>query len=415
MNVVTFGCRLNAYESDVIEGFLKKYDLSDLIVVNTCSVTSEAERQAMQKIRQLKRKFPKMRIMVTGCSVHMDPLKFPRDVVDFVVGNDDKLRDDTYKKIAEETYPRVVVSELLLTRELPENFVYPVVKKVRTYLPIQTGCNYECTFCSVRKTRGKAKSFKIENIIKQAKLFAKSYRELVLTGINISMFGFDMDLKLSLADLVKILIEEVPEMEFISLSSLDPFVVGRDLIDLYGTEDKLLPHVHLSIQSGDNDVLKLMKRRHSREKVIDVCKRLKSINQNVRIGADIITGFPSETDEAFMNSLRLVDDADLDFLHIFPFSRRPGTEAYDMDNQVDKKISKQRAKLLREKIDDKFHKYLLDMVGKEMEFFVENKMHGRTMNYVDVKPFLKPFSEENGILKGVVKSVDEGMLVADYV
>ena len=204
-------------------------------------------------------------------------------------------------------------------------------------------------------------------------------------------------------------------MEFISLSSLDPFVVGRDLIDLYDTEDKLLPHVHLSIQSGDNDVLKLMKRRHSREKVIDVCKRLKSINQNVRIGADIITGFPSETDEAFMNSLRLVDDADLDFLHIFPFSRRPGTEAYDMDNQVDKKISKQRAKLLREKIDDKFHKYLLDMVGKEMEFFVENKMHGRTMNYVDVKPFLKPFSEENGILKGVVKSVDEGMLVADYV
>ena len=415
MNVVTFGCRLNAYESDVIEGFLKKYDLSDLIVVNTCSVTSEAERQAMQKIRQLKRKFPKMRIMVTGWSVHMDPLKFPRDDVDFVVGNDDKLREDTYKKIAEGTYPRVVVSELLLTRELPENFVYPVVKKVRTYLPIQTGCNYECTFCSVRKTRGKAKSFKIENIIKQAKLFAKSYRELVLTGINISMFGFDIKPKLSLADLVRILIEEVPEMEFISLSSLDPFVVDRDLISLYGTEGKLLPHVHLSIQSGDNDVLKLMKRRHSREKVIDVCKKLKVVNQNVRRGADIITGFPSETDEAFMNSLRLVDDADLDFLHIFPFSRRPGTEAYDMDNQVDKKISKQRAKLLREKIDDKFHKYLLEMVGKEVEFFVENKMHGRTMNYVDVKPFLKPFSEENGILKGVIKSVDEGMLVADYV
>jgi len=415
MNVVTFGCRLNAYESDVITDFLKKYDLHDLIVVNTCSVTAEAERQALQKIRQLKRKFPDMRIMVTGCSVHMDTEKFPVDIVDYVVGNDDKLREETYKTIKEGRYPRVAVSELTIERDLPQNLIAPSEKKIRGYLPIQTGCNYECTFCSVRKTRGKAKSLPVKHIVAQAKLFAKVYHEIVLTGINISMFGFDLSPRMSLADLIKVLIKEVPEMRFISLSSLDPFTVDRDLISLYGTEKKLLPHVHLSIQSGDNDVLRLMKRRHSREKVIDVCKKLKVQNPEVRIGADIITGFPSETDARFANTLSLVDEADLDFLHIFPFSRRPGTEAHDMPDQVDKRVSKSRAKRLRQKIDDKFQEYLVKMVGKEVEFFVENETHGRTKNYVDVAPEGGKFQDINVLVKGLVVSVDSNKLVVKNV
>lgn len=415
MNVVTFGCRLNAYESDVINDFLKKYNLHDLIVVNTCSVTSEAERQALQKIRQLKRKFPTMRIMVTGCSVHMDTEKFPSDIVDYIVGNDDKLREETYAAIKNGTYPRISVAELDVKRDLPKNLISPKEKKVRGYLPIQTGCNYECTFCSVRKTRGKAKSLSLEHIINQAKLFAEVYQEIVLTGINISMFGFDLSPRMSLADLIKVLIKEVPEMRFISLSSLDPFTVDRDLIELYGTEAKLLPHVHLSIQAGDNDVLRLMKRRHSREKVIDVCKKLKAQNPEIRIGADIITGFPSETDERFANTLELVNEADLDFLHIFPFSRRPGTEAHDMPNQVEKRVSKARAKLLRKKIDDKFQKYLQRMVGTEVDFFVETENHGRTKNYIDVVPSSGKFEKINELISGKVQKIEDNKLVVEYV
>lgn len=417
MNVVTFGCRLNSYESDVISEFLDKYNLNNVFVINTCAVTAEAERQALQRIRKIRREHNGAIIVVSGCAAEVSREKFLKENIDYLIGNHQKLLESTYKDIAEKKLPKISFTELSKTRQLPMNLVYSCNSKVRTFVPIQTGCNYECAFCTVREARGPAISFPIDHIIEQVKIFSKYYQEIVLTGVNISAFGIDNNTGIFLPELIKIIFKEVHELRFLSLSSLDPFTVRMDLIELFANCDRLLPHVHLSIQSGDNDILRHMKRRHTREYVVHICKKLKEINPNITIGADIITGFPHETDECFSNTFNLVSDADLDFLHVFPFSRRPRTEAYSMPNQVDKFIARMRAKKIRDYGDEKLNKKLQSCIGKKINFFAETNELGRTFNYIEVMHDLKQYKDKKDsfdtVYRGIVKYVDNYKLVVE--
>ena len=417
MNVVTFGCRLNSYESDVISEFLDKYNLNNVFVINTCAVTAEAERQALQRIRKIRREHNGAIIVVSGCAAEVSREKFLKENIDYLIGNHQKLLESTYKDIAEKKLPKISFTELSKTRQLPMNLVYSCNSKVRTFVPIQTGCNYECTFCTVREARGPAISFPIDHIIEQVKIFSKYYQEIVLTGVNISAFGIDNNTGIFLPELIRIIFKEVPELRFLSLSSLDPFTVRMDLIELFANCDRLLPHVHLSIQSGDNDILRYMKRRHTREYVVHICKKLKEINPNITIGADIITGFPHETDECFSNTFNLVSDADLDFLHVFPFSRRPRTEAYSMPNQVDKFIARMRAKKIRDCGDEKLNKKLQSCIGKKINFFAETNELGRTFNYIEVMHDMKQYKDKKDsfdtVYRGIVKYVDNYKLVVE--
>lgn len=418
MNVITFGCRLNSYESDVISGFLDKYKLHNVFVVNTCAVTTEAERQALQKIRKIRRENKDAVIIVSGCAAEVSKEKFLKEDIDYLIGNHQKLLERTYKDIAEHNFPKVSFSELLKTRSLPMNLVYSCNSKIRTFVPIQTGCNYECTFCTVKEARGPAISFTVNHIIDQIKIFAKYYQEIVLTGVNISAFGIDNKEGIFLPDLIKIILEKVPELKFLSLSSLDPFTVRDDLIKLFSNSDRLLPHVHLSIQSGDDTILRYMKRRHTRDYVIHICKKLKAINPDIMIGADIIAGFPYETEQCFDNTLRLISDADLDFLHVFPFSKRPRTEAYSMPNQVDRFTAKLRAKKIRDLGDERLNQKLQTYVGKKIGFFAETDETGRSFNYIEIIHDLKKWKQNeennfNSIYHGIVKGIDRCKLVVE--
>lgn len=411
MKVITFGCRLNSYESEVIEGFLKKYDLKDITVINTCGVTKEAERQALQKIRQIKREFVNERILVSGCAAELNHKSFIDLNVDYIVGNDAKLKEETYEKLSKGELPRIVTSNLSKNRDLPLNLVETFNNKAREFAPIQTGCNYACSFCAVREARGPSISFKEEHILKQIKIFAKNYSEVVLTGVNISAYGFDLRPSSSLNKLIISILKNVPELKFLSLSSLDPFTVDDELIDLFKNEERLLPHCHLSIQSGDDKILRAMKRRHSRAKVIDIAKKLHDSNRNITIGADLITGFPGETEDDFQNTFNLIHDAGLDFLHIFPFSRRPGTLAYSMPNQVPKVIAKERALKLRDEINKKFFEYLKTYIGKTIKFFRENEQNGRSFNFIEVISDENLSSFNSNILEGTVMGIRDLKLV----
>lgn len=347
--VVTFGCRLNTLESEVIRAHARAAGVDDLVVVQTCAVTAEAERQARQTIRRLRRERPTARIVVTGCSAQIDPKPYAAmPEVSAIVGNAEKLRPATWQAFAENEAPaRVTVGDVAALRETAHHLIDGLDGRTRAFVQVQQGCDHRCTFCVIPFGRGNSRSVPAGEVVEQARrLVERGYQELVLTGVDLTSYGRDLPGQPTLGGLAKRILRLVPDLARLRLSSLDPAEIDRDLLDLLAGEPRLMPHLHLSVQAGDDLILKRMKRRHSRGDVLELTRRVRALRPEVAFGADLIAGFPTESEAMFLNTLALVADAGLAFLHVFPYSPRPGTPAARMP-EVAKAVRKERATRLR--------------------------------------------------------------------
>jgi len=367
--VVTFGCRLNTFESEVIRQNAEAAGLNDAIVINTCAVTAEAERQARQTIRRARRKHPNARIIVTGCSVQTDPDTYAAmPEVDQILGNAEKLDPAAWKNSVARQ-----VADIVHVMGASSPLIEGLDGRARAILQVQNGCDHRCTFCIIPLARGPSRSVPGQTVIAQArKLAANGYREFVLTGVDITAYGVDLASRPGLGDLVATLLDQVPEIERLRLSSLDVSEVDPVLFDLIATEPRIMPHLHLSLQAGDDLVLKRMKRRHTRHQTIRFCADLRAARPEVTFGADLIAGFPTETDNQFANTLALVDDCGLTFLHVFPYSVRRDTPAGRMP-QVPDDVKKDRAARLRAKGDGALAVHLMARAGSKDRVLVERK------------------------------------------
>ncbi len=410
--VVTFGCRLNIYESEVMKEHAIKAGLNDAIIVNTCAVTSEAERQARQAIRRARRENPDARIIVTGCGAQVNPKSYAdMPEVNQVIGNDLKLKAETWSQPATE---RVIVNDIMLVKETARHMISGFESHARAFVQVQNGCDHRCTFCIIPYGRGNSRSVPMGEIVEQVKkLVAGGYHEVVLTGVDITSYGPDLPGQPRLGQMIRRLLALVPDLKRLRLSSLDPVEIDDDLWKIIGDEPRFMPHLHISMQAGDDMILKRMKRRHLRHHLMEICDKARSLRPDIIFGADIIAGFPTETDEMFDNTFRAVTECDLTFLHVFPYSPRPGTPAARMP-QVDGGIRKARAKLLREVGVKQVQKHLETLIGKTLPVLVEKGNKGRTEYFSevalssDVKPgtllTVKMNSAENGLLRGAVSS-----------
>ncbi len=346
--VLTFGCRLNAVESAVIGAHLDAADRRDVIVVNTCAVTAEAERQARQAIRRARRDHPEARIVVTGCAAQIDPHAWAAmPEVDRVIGNVEKLEAKTWSERASDT-PRVAVSDIMAARDSAHHLVTEFGGRARAFVQVQAGCDHRCTFCVIPFGRGPSRSVPVGEVVRQVRTLVEAgYREVVLTGVDITAYGADLPGAPSLGQLVRRLLALVPELPRLRLSSLDPVEIDKELWRLIAEEPRLMPHLHLSVQAGDDLILKRMKRRHLRRDVILLAERARQLRPDIVFGADLIAGFPTESDQAAANTRALIEEAGLTFLHVFPFSPRPDTPAARMP-QLAPSVIRERAAALRE-------------------------------------------------------------------
>jgi len=381
--IVTFGCRLNTYESEVMRKFVEDSS-DDVIVFNTCAVTAEAERQARQAIRKARRENPSIKIIVTGCSAQVSPdtyAKMPE--VDRVLGNDDKLKADNFRFAAFDT-EKAIVNDIMSVKETAGHLISNFQGKSRAFIQVQNGCDHRCTFCIIPYGRGNSRSVPVGDIVNQTRVLVESgYQEIVLTGVDITAYGADLPGKPKLGEMVKRLLALVPDIKRLRISSIDSVEVDDDLLQLVENEPRLMPHFHLSLQAGDNLILKRMKRRHLREDAIHICKEFKRRRPDIVFGADLIAGFPTETEEMFQNTLRIVDECDLTYLHVFPYSQRPGTPAARMP-QVASEVIKDRAKRLREVGQQKELAFLKSNIGKMANVLVESDSLGRTEHFCPV-------------------------------
>ncbi len=386
--VVTFGCRLNTYESQVMKDLATQAGLDNAIIINTCAVTSEAERQARQTIRKLRRENPDAEIIVTGCGVQINPEKYAdMPEVSRVIGNDEKMQAASYAKDID--HERVLVNDIMSVKETAAHLISGFDGKARAFVQIQNGCDHRCTFCTIPYGRGNSRSVPVGEIVNQIKiLIDNGYPEIALTGVDITAYGADLPGKPTLGQMVRRLLNLVPDLKRLRLSSLDPVEMDEDLWDLIATEPRLLPHLHMSLQAGDDMILKRMKRRHLRNDAIGFCKKARELRPDCVFGVDLIAGFPTETEEMFENTLNIVEDCDLTFLHVFPYSPRPGTPAARMP-QVASTTIKERAALLREKGQQAIEKHFAAMVGKTVNFLVENNdndtLTGKTDHFAPIQ------------------------------
>ncbi|SOD95917.1 tRNA (N(6)-L-threonylcarbamoyladenosine(37)-C(2))-methylthiotransferase MtaB [Caenispirillum bisanense] len=390
--VVTFGCRMNTYESEVMRDHARAAGLGDAIIVNTCAVTKEAERQARQAVRKLRRDNPGARIIVTGCAVQVNAdLWAGMPEVDRVLGNAEKLKAEFY---APGLNQQILVDDIMTVRETAEHLLAGFEGHTRAFVQVQQGCDHRCTFCIIPYARGPNRSVAMGRITEQVRaLVDNGYREVVLTGVDITAYGQDLPGTPPLGQMVRRLLANVPDLPRLRLTSLDPVEVDDDLLDLIGREPRLMPHFHLSAQAGDDLILKRMKRRHLRHHVIELADRIRSLRPDAVLGADIIAGFPTETDEHFENSLRLVDEAGLTHLHVFPYSSRPGTPAARMP-ALPGDVVKERAARLRAKGKAVMDAYLASRVGSEARVLVEDPGRGHCEHYVPVQvPATAPVGE----------------------
>ncbi len=365
--VVTFGCRLNTFESEVIRNNARGAGVTDAIIFNTCAVTAEAERQARQAIRRARRQRPGAKIIVTGCSAQTDPDTYgAMPEVDQVLGNAEKMDPAAWRNPAERQ-----VQDIALAFEVGGPLIEGLGGRTRAFLQVQNGCDHQCTFCIIPLARGSNRSVPVAEIAAQAaKLAANGFREFVLTGVDITAYGADLAGQPRLGEMVRNLLEAVPQIERLRLSSLDVSEVGSDLMDLIAVEPRVMPHLHLSLQAGDDMVLKRMKRRHTRAQAINFCADVRLARPEVTFGADLIVGFPTETDAHFENTMALVDDCGLTFLHVFPYSPRRGTPAARMP-QVSRDVGKQRVARLRAKGDAALAAHLRARIGSPDRVLVE--------------------------------------------
>ena len=397
VDVITFGCRLNAYESEVIRRSAAAGP-ADTVVVNTCAVTAEAVRQAKQSIRRLKRERPEARIVVTGCAAQTQPALFAAmPEVDRVVGNEEKLDARLWR-----TSDKVAVSDIMAANAMRPHAIDSIEGRARAFVQVQNGCDHRCTFCIIPFGRGNSRSLPAADVLAQVRrLVDNGYREVVLTGVDITSYR-DGDARLGA--LVKRILRKVPELARLRLSSIDSVEADADLFDALANEPRLMPHLHLSLQAGDDLILKRMKRRHSRADAISFCLQVRRLRPDVAFGADIIAGFPTETEVMFSRSLDLVEECGLMQLHVFPFSPRPGTPAARMP-QVAREVVKDRARRLREKGEAALRAHLDAQIGARRRVLAESRARGRTEQFI---PALLNSPVEPGALLDITIAAHDG-------
>jgi threonylcarbamoyladenosine tRNA methylthiotransferase MtaB len=384
--VITLGCRLNAYESQVMREHAAAAGLDDAIIVNTCAVTAEAVRQATQVVRRLRRENPSARLVVTGCAAQIEPERFAAlPEVDHVIGNAEKLQAATFRALSGGGSARVQVDDIMSVRETASHMLDGFGTRARAYVQVQNGCDHRCTFCIIPYGRGPSRSVPAGEVVAQVRRLVESgYREIVLTGVDLTSYGGDLPGGMRLGRLVRKILRHVPELARLRLSSIDQVEADEDLLAALAEEPRLMPHLHLSLQAGDDLVLKRMKRRHSRAQAIAFCERARRLRPDVVFGADLIAGFPTETEAMFQNTIGLVDACGLTYLHVFPFSPRRGTPAARMP-QVPVREIKVRARRLREKGEGALARFLAAQQGRETEILIESDHIGRTPQYAELR------------------------------
>ncbi|MEM7470719.1 MAG: tRNA (N(6)-L-threonylcarbamoyladenosine(37)-C(2))-methylthiotransferase MtaB [Pseudomonadota bacterium] len=410
----TLGCRLNSYETQAMKELSAQAGMGDAVVVNTCAVTAEAVRKARQEIRKLKRDNPGARMIVTGCAAQIEPETFAAmDEVDVVMGNTEKMNPETWQGLAGDFIgetEKVIVDDIMSVTETAQHLIDGFGTRSRAYVQVQNGCDHRCTFCIIPYGRGNSRSVPAGVIVDQIKrLVQTGFNEVVLTGVDLTSWGADLPSEPKLGDLVARILKLVPDLPRLRISSIDSIEVDEALMQAIATEPRLMPHMHLSLQAGDNMILKRMKRRHLRDDAIKFCEDAKKLRPDMTFGADIIAGFPTETDAMFENSLRMVEDCDLTWLHVFPYSPRPGTPAAKMP-QVNGKAIKARAARLREAGQTQVAKHLANQVGKPHQILMENPRMGRTAQFAEVT--FDSDQREGQIVHTKIKSVAKNQLVA---
>jgi threonylcarbamoyladenosine tRNA methylthiotransferase MtaB len=425
LDVVTFGCRLNAYESEVIRREAQAAGVTDTVVVNTCAVTAEAVRQSRQTVRRIKRERPDARIVVTGCAAQIEPKSFAdMPEVALVLGNEEKLSAKTWRETPWREAPwretpgretpgretpgretpgrehrravmrapfgvpaeeKINVNDIMAVRETAAHLIDGFEDRARAFVQVQNGCDHRCTFCIIPYGRGNSRSVPMGEVVGQVRrLCERGYREVVLTGVDLTGYGSNLPGTPRLGILVRQILKHVPELARLRLSSIDSVEADRDLLDALANESRLMPHLHLSLQAGDDLILKRMKRRHSRADAIAFCNELRRLRPDVVLGADMIAGFPTETEDMFARSLDLVDACALTHLHVFPFSPRPGTPAARMP-QVESKVVKERARALREKGKAALAQHLETQIGSTRRVLTVSRERGHTEQFTPVR------------------------------
>lgn len=409
VKTLTFGCRLNTYETEVMKREADKAGLENAILVNTCAVTGEAVRQAKQAIRKARRENPDARIIVSGCAAQTEPDSFAAmDEIDLIIGNDDKLKSQSYRALPEfgvNNYEKVRVNDIFEVKENAPQMVDAIEGHTRAFVQVQNGCDHRCTFCIIPYGRGNSRSVPMGGVVEQIKgLCDNGYREIVLTGVDATSYGADLPGKPTLGLLAKTILKQIPELQRLRLSSIDSIEADDELFDLLAGEERFMPHLHLSLQHGADMILKRMKRRHLRADAVEFCEKVRSLRPDVSFGADIIAGFPTETEEMFEESISLIDACGISLLHVFPFSPREGTPAAKMP-QLDRGVIKQRAARLRSKGEAAYQNHLQNMVlqGTDHSILIEKSGIGRTENFTMVE-----LADENG---GALSDLPVGAIV----
>lgn len=387
----TLGCRLNSYESEAMKDMAQSAGLDNAVIVNTCAVTAEAVRKSRQEIRRLRRENPDANIIVTGCAAQVEPETFAAmEEVDKVVGNTEKMQPATWQAMAKGPdfigqTERVMVDDIMSVTETAGHLIDGFGTRSRAYVQVQNGCDHRCTFCIIPYGRGNSRSVPAGVVVDQIKrLVDKGFNEVVLTGVDLTSWGADLPAAPKLGDLVMRILKLVPDLPRLRISSIDSIEVDENLMMAIATEPRLMPHLHLSLQHGDDLILKRMKRRHLRDDAIRFCEEASKLRPDMTYGADIIAGFPTETDAHFENSLKLVDDCGLTWLHVFPYSKREGTPAAKIPTQVNGKIIKERAARLRAAGEAQVAQHLKAQLGKTHHILMENPHMGRTEQFTEV-------------------------------
>lgn len=415
LDVVTFGCRLNAYESEVMKSHAHAAGVTNTVLVNTCAVTAEATRQARQSIRRIRRDRPDASIVVTGCAAQIDPASFTAmPEVTAVMGNQDKMTMGPYAALATGNLDRVVVNDIMSVTETAAHLIKGFGPRSRAFVQIQNGCNHRCTFCVIPYGRGNSRSVPMGEVVNQIKaLVDEGYGEIVLTGVDITSYGEDLPGTPTLGRLCLKILALVPDLPRLRISSIDSIEVDAPLMEAITGEKRLMPHLHLSLQAGDNMILKRMKRRHNREDAIRFCQDVLRARPDTVFGADIIAGFPTETEDMFQQSLSLIEECSLTWLHIFPYSARKGTPAARMP-QVQKAIRKERAARLRAAGDVQVQKLLKSRRGTQANLLVEKQNEagfglGHTEHFI---PVVTNFKTRVGDILPVQLMVEQGTVMS---
>ena len=405
VRVLTFGCRLNAYESQVIRGLADGTTGPEVIVVNTCAVTGEAERQARQAIRRAHRENPGVEIVVTGCAAQVAPAAWAAlPGVARVLGNSEKLRPESWRPGA-----RSAVGDIMLARETAPQLITEFGGRTRAFVQVQQGCDYRCTFCIIPLGRGPSRSVPLGAIVEQVRtLLARGWREVVLTGVDITSYGGDLPGRPGLGQAVRRLLAEVPELPRLRLSSLDPAGIDEELWRLLGEEPRLMPHLHLSVQAGADLILKRMKRRHRRADIAAVIARARALRPGIAIGADLIAGFPTESEAAFAETLALVQETEIPFLHVFPYSERPGTPAARMP-AVPTPVRRERAARLREAGRANAARFFAAQIGRIATVLAESEEGGHSEHFAPVRITATP----GALLRARVRAANDDGLLAE--